>query len=107
LAVVAVVSVSACQSPPPPSTPPAPNESSAFTALVDECVDQFAAHHPSIAAGNGLHQADERLERARGCTFAFGPSMSGRRYAIIRCASAWNHDSDDACGGSYVAGVDV
>jgi uncharacterized protein (DUF885 family) len=29
---------------------------------VDEFLDQFAKHHPSIAAGNGLHQADDRLE---------------------------------------------
>ena len=34
----------------------------AFSAFVDEFLDQFASHHPSIAAGNGLHQYDDRLE---------------------------------------------
>ncbi len=57
-----VLSIAACQPAPSRSTPPAPVESPAFTALVDEFLDQFAAHHPSIAAGNGLHQADARLE---------------------------------------------
>ena len=35
---------------------------SAFAPLVDEYLEQFAARHPSIAAGNGLHQHDDRLE---------------------------------------------
>jgi uncharacterized protein (DUF885 family) len=60
-AVAAIVSLAACQ-PAAPSPGPGANESAAFTTLVDEFLDQFAAHHPSIAAGNGLHQADERLE---------------------------------------------
>jgi uncharacterized protein (DUF885 family) len=46
----------ACSSPSPSPTPPA------FSAFVDEFLDHFASHHPSIAAGNGLHQYDERLE---------------------------------------------
>ena len=35
---------------------------SAFAPLVDEYLEQFATRHPSIAAGNGLHQHDDRLE---------------------------------------------
>ena len=56
--------MTACQSSPAPTPtgPPAPIESPAFTALVDEFLNQFATHHPSIAAGNGLHQADGTLE---------------------------------------------
>ena len=34
----------------------------AFAALVDEYLDQFARRHPSIAAGNGIHGYDDRLE---------------------------------------------
>ena len=34
----------------------------AFSALVDEYLDQFARRHPSIAAGNGIHGYDDRLE---------------------------------------------
>ena len=33
-----------------------------FSTLVDEYLEQFAARHPSIAAGNGLHQHDDTLE---------------------------------------------
>jgi uncharacterized protein (DUF885 family) len=33
-----------------------------FDAFVDRFLDEFASHHPSIAAGNGLHQFDDRLE---------------------------------------------
>lgn len=33
-----------------------------FDAFVDAYLDGFARYHPSIAAGNGLHQGDARLE---------------------------------------------
>jgi len=33
-----------------------------FAALVDEYLDGWAAFYPSIAAGNGIHQHDDRLE---------------------------------------------
>ena len=36
--------------------------SGAFAALADEYLEQFARRHPSIAAGNGLHGHDDRLE---------------------------------------------
>ena len=48
-----------------PSTPPPATcrrGSTAFAAFVDQFLDQFAKYHPSIAAGNGLHQADGTLE---------------------------------------------
>ena len=35
---------------------------SAFSAAVDHYFDRFAEFHPSIAAGNGLHAHDNRLE---------------------------------------------
>ncbi len=65
-AVLTAAVLCACSSQSPSSSPsptpasgPAPP---AFSAFVDEFLDQFASHHPSIAAGNGLHQYDERLE---------------------------------------------
>jgi hypothetical protein len=36
--------------------------SRAFAALVDEYLDGWAGFYPSIAAGNGLHMHDDRLE---------------------------------------------
>jgi uncharacterized protein (DUF885 family) len=33
-----------------------------FAAFVDDYLDRFAAYHPSIAAGNGLHAHDGQLE---------------------------------------------
>ena len=60
-ALVSLVLGAACQSTPPPG-PASSRGSTAFPAIVDEFLDQFTKHHPSIAAGNGLHQADDRLE---------------------------------------------
>lgn len=34
----------------------------AFASLVDDYLEQFSRHHPSIAAGNGLHAHDDALE---------------------------------------------
>src|SRR5690349_8073299 len=38
------------------------SQSSAFAQFVDRYLDDFARRHPSIAAGNGLHQHDDLLE---------------------------------------------
>src|SRR5512147_71681 len=35
---------------------------SPLAAFVDQYLDGFASRHPSIAAGNGLHQHDDRME---------------------------------------------
>lgn len=40
---------------------PAP-QSAAFARFVDNYLDSFARRHPSIAAGNGLHQHDDTLD---------------------------------------------
>jgi hypothetical protein len=39
-----------------------PAQSSDFGRFVDRYLDDFAKRHPSIAAGNGLHQHDDLLE---------------------------------------------
>ena len=38
------------------------DQSTSFSALVDRYLDDFARRHPSIAAGNGLHQHDDLLD---------------------------------------------
>src|SRR5687768_11200020 len=37
-------------------------QASSFSAFVDRYLDDFARRHPSIAAGNGLHQHDDLLD---------------------------------------------
>ncbi len=54
---LAFVSLAACSSPAPA---PAPVER--FDVFVDAFLEHFASRHPSIAAGNGLHQHDDTLE---------------------------------------------
>jgi hypothetical protein len=39
-----------------------PTQASDFGRFVDRYLDDFARRHPSIAAGNGLHQYDDLLE---------------------------------------------
>ncbi|HEY9227284.1 MAG TPA: DUF885 domain-containing protein, partial [Gemmatimonadaceae bacterium] len=39
-----------------------PRQSNGFAAFVDRYLDDFARRHPSIAAGNGIHDHDEMLE---------------------------------------------
>jgi hypothetical protein len=41
---------------------PVPEATPAFAAFVDRYLDDFARRHPSIAAGNGLHAHDDRLD---------------------------------------------
>jgi hypothetical protein len=60
--VVAAIALAGCRAEPRAGTPPPPDRSVEFSSLVDEFLDQFAKRHPSIAAGNGLHQFDDRLE---------------------------------------------
>lgn len=45
----------------PAATPLSP-ASAEFAKFVDGYLDRFAVRHPSIAAGNGLHAHDDRLE---------------------------------------------
>jgi uncharacterized protein (DUF885 family) len=52
LAVVCLTILAGCQREPAPS----------FAEFVDRYLDDFARRHPSIAAGNGLHQHDDRLD---------------------------------------------
>jgi len=52
LAATAVVLLAAGQGAPP----------SALSSVVDEYLEAFARRHPSIAAGNGIHAYDSRLE---------------------------------------------
>lgn len=40
----------------------APKSAPGFASVVDQYLDDFARRHPSIAAGNGLHQHDDRLD---------------------------------------------
>src|SRR3954470_2428825 len=39
-----------------------PSQSTEFARFVDRYLDEFAMRHPSIAAGNGIHDHDDRLD---------------------------------------------
>jgi len=39
-----------------------PSQSTDFARFVDRYLDEFAMRHPSIAAGNGIHDHDDRLD---------------------------------------------
>jgi len=39
-----------------------PQQSTDFARFVDRYLDEFAKRHPSIAAGNGIHDHDDRLD---------------------------------------------
>jgi uncharacterized protein (DUF885 family) len=43
-----------------PTSPP--SQSTEFARFVDRYLDDFARRHPSIAAGNGIHDHDDRLD---------------------------------------------
>ncbi len=60
LLLAALVGAAACQSSAPPASPA--SDASPFPGFVDQFLNQFATRHPSIAAGNGLHQSDGALE---------------------------------------------
>ena len=58
-----------------------PAQPSAFARFVDGDLDDVAGRHPSIAAGNGLHQHDDRLDD-------FSPTAIGREIAALERDSA-------------------
>ena len=45
-----------------PACAPSARTPSAFAQFVDDYLDAFARRHPSIAAGNGIHDHDDRLD---------------------------------------------
>ena len=58
IAAASVISAFGCAE--RPATPPAGADT--LPAIVDSYLDDFARRHPSIAAGNGLHDHDDALE---------------------------------------------
>ena len=56
----------------------------AFDGFVDEFLETFAARHPSIAAGNGLHQHDDTLEDMSAPAIA--AELAGWRALKVRLA---------------------
>lgn len=62
LAGLAVCAVLGCATASKALATDAPAPALPFARFVDQYLDQFARFHPSIAAGNGLHQHDAELE---------------------------------------------
>lgn len=60
-----------------PAQHPSATTSATFARFVDRYLDDFARHHPSIAAGNGLHQHDALLDD-------FSPRAIHREIAALK-----------------------
>lgn len=60
----------------------APVSSSPFATFVDSYLDGFARRHPSIAAGNGIHSHDDRLED-------FSPAAIAAEIAMLKSQRAF------------------
>ena len=54
-----------------------PAQSPEFARFVDQYLDDFASRHPSIGAGNGIHQHDGRLD-------AFSPAAIATEISALR-----------------------
>src|SRR5439155_15739006 len=67
----------------------APPSSFAFANFVDAYLDRFAQYHPSIAAGNGIHVYDGRLED-------FSSASIGAEVAWLRLTARQLDAFDDA-----------
>lgn len=66
-----------------PTAPPAARAPS-FADMVDRYLDGFAARHPSIAAGNGLHAHDDRLDDFSAAAVAAEVATLKRDAAALR-----------------------
>src|ERR1043165_6100037 len=67
---------------PPPTRPP--SQSADFARFVDRYLDDFAKRHPSIAAGNGIHDHDDRLDDFSAAGIATEVSALERDAAQLR-----------------------
>ena len=54
--------VAVCLLPLGANSPLPPQQSAEFARFVDRYLDDWARRHPSIAAGNGIHDHDGRLD---------------------------------------------
>src|SRR5262245_49667490 len=68
-----------------------PSAPSAFARFVDEYLDEFARRHPSIAAGNGIHVHDDRLED-------FSPTAIAAEIATLKRQRAFLSTKIDSTG---------
>ena len=76
-----------------------------FTALVDEYLDAFAERHPSIAAGNGLHMHDDRLEDFSAEAIAREVADLGRVRARLESIDISGLDADERVDQRILLGV--
>lgn len=83
-------------------------ESRAFAALVDEYLDGWAGFYPSIAAGNGLHMHDDRLEDFSAANIsrqvAWFRDMKGRLDAIPSASLTIDERVDQRILGGVIDG---
>lgn len=76
-----------------------------FASIVDDYLDAFARRHPSIAAGNGLHMHDDRLEDFSAGAIAEELADLARLRARVEGIHATSLDADERVDQRILLGV--
>ena len=88
----------------PPSQSP-PSQSAQFARFVDRYLDDFAKRHPSIAAGNGIHDHDDRLDDFSAAGIANEVAALERDAAQLRAFDAHRLTPDERADQRILLGV--
>ena len=80
-------------------------QSAAFARFVDQYLDGFASRHPSIAAGNGLHQHDDRLDDYSAAAIAREVTALKRDRARLRAFDARRLTPDERVDQRILDGI--
>jgi hypothetical protein len=82
-----------------------PPQSTEFARFVDRYLDEFATRHPSIAAGNGIHDHDDRLDDYSAAGIAREIAALKRDAALLRAFDANRLTPDERVDRRILLGV--
>ncbi len=80
-------------------------QSASFAAFVDRYLDDFARRHPSIAAGNGMHNHDDRLDDFSAAGIAAEVAALERDAATLRAFDAKRLTADQRVDRRILLGI--
>ena len=87
------------------SAPSQPSPSTEFARFVDRYLDDFARRHPSIAAGNGIHDHDDRLDDFTAAGIAGEVAALERDAAQLRAFDAKRLTPDERVDQRILLGI--